>query len=362
MSLKCHPYCTTYCRFEPDYCPPVDCPDGPICIEMIPSDAILFEGTTLECFGVTPGMSLTQVINVLAALVFPECAVTTTTTSTTSTTTTSTTTTECVRPSGLIDLILISAYDDGTGTIHEFTASLIEACDAANYITVNNPFVYSYIGQVGSVTLGESVYDTNFLMDCFYVPDGYYIYTDTLTLIVQVLNGVIESITDCSVTTQPPFGGYQYNVQARFSGCNGTTIPVGTPTTFNIGALLLPIVNPQPTDVYLVHDYPIPGVNTCWYIDVLADAILTDQTYITSIPKDCASCPSIVWPHTLYNSINNTNTIYYSSCGILDLGCFLYQDQALTIPAWTATYCIDPLFITNCFIVGTAFGEITFKY
>lgn len=191
---NCSTYCPPHCEFEPDYCPPIDCPDGPICTELIPSDAIIFEGTYLECFGITAGMNLTDVVLALAALVFPQCN-TTTTTSTTSTTTL------CQRPTGLTQIILVASFDDGTTTV-DFTASFAEACTASNLINNNSTyFLNTYVGEVSSLTTNVTVYDTGFSTDCSVVPDGWYIDAANYSQIINIVGGVIVSIAACDVTT-----------------------------------------------------------------------------------------------------------------------------------------------------------------
>lgn len=191
---NCSTYCPPHCEFEPDYCPPIDCPDGIICTELIPSDAIIFEGTYLECFGITAGMNLTDVVLTLAALVFPEC-------NTTTTTSTTTTTTLCQRPTGLTQIILVESFDDGT-TIVTFTGSYAEACTASNLI-INNPsyFLNTYVGEISSLIPGVTVYDTGFSTDCSVVPDGWYINADDYSQIINIVNGVLTTITGCTLST-----------------------------------------------------------------------------------------------------------------------------------------------------------------
>ena len=191
---NCSTYCPPHCEFEPDYCPPIDCPDGIICTELIPSDAIIFEGTYLECFGITAGMNLTDVVLTLAALVFPEC-------NTTTTTSTTTTTTLCQRPTGLTQIILVSSFDD-RGTVVEFTATYAEACAASGFI-INDPTVFlnTYVGEVSSLTTNVTVYDTGFLTDCSVVPEGWYINADNYAEIINIVGGVIVSIVGCAAGT-----------------------------------------------------------------------------------------------------------------------------------------------------------------
>jgi hypothetical protein len=192
---NCSTYCPPHCEFEPDYCAPIDCPDGPICTELIPSDAIIFEGTYLECFGITAGMNLTDVVLALAALVFPQC-------NTTTTTSTTTTTTLCQRPTGLTNIILVSSFDDGT-TLVEFSGTFAEACTASNLIINNSSyFLNTYVGQVSSLgTTGVTVYDTSFLTDCNVVPDGFYVDAADYTQIINIVGGVLVSISACTITT-----------------------------------------------------------------------------------------------------------------------------------------------------------------
>lgn len=191
---NCSTYCPPHCEFEPDYCPPIDCPDGIICTELIPSDAIIFEGTYLECFGITAGMNLTDVVLTLAALVFPEC-------NTTTTTSTTTTTTLCQRPTGLTQIILVESFDDGT-TIVTFTGSYAEACTASNLIINNSSyFLNTYVGEISSLIPGVTVYDTGFSTDCSVVPDGWYINADDYSQIINIVNGILTTITGCTLPT-----------------------------------------------------------------------------------------------------------------------------------------------------------------
>ena len=78
-------------KWCPSFIPttPADlCPGAEPCEEKISTDCVLYTGPTLECYGITTGMTLTQVLTILYNIAFPQCTTTTTTESPITTTTT----------------------------------------------------------------------------------------------------------------------------------------------------------------------------------------------------------------------------------------------------------------------------------
>ena len=81
--------CCNSCNTAPCCCPDVNitttttttttCPGGEPCSEAILTDCVIYNSSDLECYGVTPGMTITEVIGILLNLL-PDCTTTTTTT------------------------------------------------------------------------------------------------------------------------------------------------------------------------------------------------------------------------------------------------------------------------------------------
>ncbi len=81
--------CCNSCYSTPCCCPQVTqitttttttlCPDGEPCAEAILTDCVIYNENDLLCYGVTPGMTITEVIGILLNLL-PNCTTTTTTT------------------------------------------------------------------------------------------------------------------------------------------------------------------------------------------------------------------------------------------------------------------------------------------
>lgn len=93
----CSKYCPPNCSFEVNYCDhPVfcedyDCTNPETCVQVIPSDCVVYEGTLFEQYGVPSGATVTEIIQILVQLVYPNCTTTTTSTTTLEPTTTTTT-------------------------------------------------------------------------------------------------------------------------------------------------------------------------------------------------------------------------------------------------------------------------------
>jgi len=73
-------------------CPTTVCPDAQPCFKEVDSQCIIYNGDDYECAGITTGMTVAEVVDIIITSLNLNCTTTTTTTSTTSTTTTSTTT------------------------------------------------------------------------------------------------------------------------------------------------------------------------------------------------------------------------------------------------------------------------------
>jgi hypothetical protein len=80
------PGCTQYLQAS-NFC--VDpCLDPNPCVEQISTDCVIYTGPDVDCYGLVTGMTLTEVLNLLFQVAFPECTTTTTTTTAPTTTTT----------------------------------------------------------------------------------------------------------------------------------------------------------------------------------------------------------------------------------------------------------------------------------
>lgn len=86
LQSNCSIYCTPSCSFEINYCDyPVlcddyDCTNPETCVQMIPSDCVTYDGDLFEQYGIPSGASVTEIIQTLAELIYPDCYTTTTTT------------------------------------------------------------------------------------------------------------------------------------------------------------------------------------------------------------------------------------------------------------------------------------------
>ncbi len=69
--------------------PDGDCPQVS-CEQILSTDCVIWTGDDLECYGITSGMTLTEILLILFENCYPECLTTTTTTVTPATTTTTT--------------------------------------------------------------------------------------------------------------------------------------------------------------------------------------------------------------------------------------------------------------------------------
>jgi hypothetical protein len=78
MSCNCgNPWHDKWC---PEFLQPAQaCPAGPECDEETSTDCVLYTGPDLPCFGITHGMTITQVIAILYNYIYPNCNTTTTT-------------------------------------------------------------------------------------------------------------------------------------------------------------------------------------------------------------------------------------------------------------------------------------------
>lgn len=79
LQHNCSKYCPPQCEFAINYCDfPVfcedyDCTNPETCVQSIPSDCVVYNGTALEQYGIYSGTTVTQIIQTLAQLVYPEC-------------------------------------------------------------------------------------------------------------------------------------------------------------------------------------------------------------------------------------------------------------------------------------------------
>jgi len=128
-------------------------------------------------------------------------APTTTTTTTIAPTTTTTTSYVGCRPEGLITVEYFNSYDDGSGVV-DYTASLLDACTACNYINglPLGPSETALFGQSATFAIGETVY-AGTGTSCNLLANGFYITDHATCQITEIVGGSIINITYCSPTS-----------------------------------------------------------------------------------------------------------------------------------------------------------------
>lgn len=68
-----------YCN-HPIFCDNYSCLNPETCVQMIPSDCVTYTGTLFEQYGLSSGVSVTEIIKRLVELIYPNCNTITTTT------------------------------------------------------------------------------------------------------------------------------------------------------------------------------------------------------------------------------------------------------------------------------------------
>jgi len=124
-----------------------------------------------------------------------------------------TTTTVCARPL-LPSSVFVSGYQLAPDPSVDFSGSKDAACEALAFIGFRFPDLTftSFTVSLASLSVGQVVYLDSSSSDCTLVPDGWYINDESLTLglVIEVVDGVIVSLQDCScpttttTTTQTP--------------------------------------------------------------------------------------------------------------------------------------------------------------
>lgn len=141
---------------------------------------------------------------------------TTTTTTEEPIITTTSTTSECIRPESLTDCLFTEGYLlSGGEWIYFSNVSVQNSCenwqvfreDESEGGTANRE------GEIESLTIGKTAYQSFDSTECFLIPDGYYwftwnignpstyYYTSDSIKIVTVINGIITAIDDCEYLT-----------------------------------------------------------------------------------------------------------------------------------------------------------------
>lgn len=200
---KCPAYCPPTCEFTinycdyPIYCDDYDCTNPEPCVIMIPSDCVVYQGTSLQQYGVENGATATEIIIQLVNLVYPNC--------TTTTTTSTSTTTICQRPTGLSEFSFSnSIIVGGVGPGVEFTTSLGQACQALfDFYNISGSTLNGFGVETASMTVGNTIYNGGTGTDCTVVEDGYYICLDSPspTQIYHTVGGVLTEILTCPPPT-----------------------------------------------------------------------------------------------------------------------------------------------------------------
>jgi parallel beta-helix repeat protein len=314
MSCNCHsiPCC---CRVAGSYPTTTTtiCPDYTPCDVTATSDCVVHDGIELNnCFGISAGDTLTQIIDVIIAR-YPQCTTTTTsttttttlppgistttTTSTTSTTTTSsTTTTTTVRPPvGLLKitnnsskpltyLTITGGYTLTAGTIPLAAESIAYGTHGKTYSvrggTINAGTLTLQFSGAGSISL----YVNGNLIDC--------VNTQQTTTQVSFSELIIEQIDDIEI------------VISNFL-CDGSTPPTTTTTTTTTTAY------PGPTGLFRVQNTTTSG--TLSYIDVSGGFTRTSGS---NIPLSAGQ--TLTGTHGQV-SLNGLITIYTNRAGSLNL-------------------------------------------
>ena len=149
------------------------CLNGEPCEEAYSSDCIIYNGDELNCLGITTGMNMTQIIQVILNQI-PECT-TTTTEPVTTTTAPPVPAAICL---GYSDVSQAAACDADCSTYY-----VTSSCYTA--ITTPNPFV----------ALDCSIYvDAGLTIQA---PVGFYAYNHVLSLIIGSGPGEITGVTNC---------------------------------------------------------------------------------------------------------------------------------------------------------------------
>jgi hypothetical protein len=67
-------------KWCPSFLPPAEtCPDGEPCDEQVSTDCVIYTGPSIPCYGITTGMTVTQLLSILYSSIYPNCSTTTTT-------------------------------------------------------------------------------------------------------------------------------------------------------------------------------------------------------------------------------------------------------------------------------------------
>lgn len=83
----------------------------------------------------------------------------------------------------------------------------------------------------------------------------------------------------------------------------------------------------------------------------------TSTSTSTSTSTTSTSTTTIINPIDVINCFSEESVVY-STCSVLGIGCILYEDAGLTTPLADGIYCDDPG-LTNCFTVSGGLGEVT---
>ena len=111
---------------------------------------------------------------------------------------------DCLRPTGLTDYSLCGSIQVSGGDSTYFAGNLTLAQDACHQATLHPSglTLWCFCTQASSLTVGVRVYNDISCVssrNCTYLPTGYYLYNVTgfTYQIVYVVNGIIQSVTNC---------------------------------------------------------------------------------------------------------------------------------------------------------------------
>lgn len=203
-------------------------------------------------------------------------------------TTTTTTTTLCVRPGGLVTVSYFNTYTYND-VIVDYTGSLIEACNACNFIKNNILDIQqetSLFGQSGSFTIGQYVY-AGLFTDCLPLANGFYITDHEFCEIAEIVDGYIVDITNCEII---PITTTTTTTVALECSFIGSAQEVTTTTTTTITPTTTTTTTIEPTTTSTTTSTPSPQ---CYSVEIYPP-VFNPGTFHTVGYLDCLGNPQTI--------------------------------------------------------------------
>lgn len=109
----------------------------------------------------------------------------------------------CIRPTGLTEYDLWHSYQLSGGDSTYFANNLTSAQYACHHAWDDGSTMWGYCTEASAIAVGNKIYQNILCVSsrkCTLLPTGYYLYWDgdVTTKIVYVINGIIQSVTNCS--------------------------------------------------------------------------------------------------------------------------------------------------------------------